>query len=288
MHPAVRRRWPRPSSPRRPSSRASRSSRGCRARPLPARHGAARRRVDHLHLDVGVHPADGADALLERVVARRSASTRATSPSSRSRWSPPPCASSRDALLHHLDRARRARHDPGAQRRRGRAPRSAVERQLRDEHRRARRRALVQRSACDRVAAWPPARRRRAGITMRGAVRGAREVAEHHAEAVVEGHRDAHPVAPRCSGSPRPTKKPLLRMLWWLSVAPFGKPVVPLVYWMLIGSSSVERAPRASPVPRRSTPSPPARSSSQSDVPRNTTCSSVGQLGSYRRRPSST
>ena len=26
-------------------------------------------------------------------------------------------------------------------------------------------------------------------------------------------------------------------MLWWLSVAPFGKPVVPLVYWMLIGSS---------------------------------------------------
>ena len=32
-------------------------------------------------------------------------------------------------------------------------------------------------------------------------------------------------------------KKPLLRMLRWLSVAPLGKPVVPEVYWMLIGSS---------------------------------------------------
>ena len=32
-------------------------------------------------------------------------------------------------------------------------------------------------------------------------------------------------------------KKPLLRMLWCESVAPFGKPVVPHVYWMLIGSS---------------------------------------------------
>ena len=30
-------------------------------------------------------------------------------------------------------------------------------------------------------------------------------------------------------------KNPLFRMLWWDSVAPFGNPVVPLVYWMLIG-----------------------------------------------------
>ena len=37
---------------------------------------------------------------------------------------------------------------------------------------------------------------------------------------------------------PRPTKYQLLRMLWWLSVAPLGKPVVPLVYWMLMGSSN--------------------------------------------------
>ncbi|SLI19425.1 Uncharacterised protein [Mycobacteroides abscessus subsp. abscessus] len=32
-------------------------------------------------------------------------------------------------------------------------------------------------------------------------------------------------------------------MLWWLSVAPLGKPVVPEVYWMLIGSSMVSSAP---------------------------------------------
>ena len=35
-----------------------------------------------------------------------------------------------------------------------------------------------------------------------------------------------------------PMKKPLLRMLWWVSVAPLGNPVVPLVNWMLIGSSN--------------------------------------------------
>ncbi len=40
-------------------------------------------------------------------------------------------------------------------------------------------------------------------------------------------------------------KKPLLRMLWWDRVAPFGKPVVPLVYWMLIGSSKDRPASRA-------------------------------------------
>src|SRR5438094_213974 len=40
-------------------------------------------------------------------------------------------------------------------------------------------------------------------------------------------------------------KKPLLRMLWWLSVAPLGKPVVPLVYWMLIGSSNWRLSPRS-------------------------------------------
>ena len=38
-----------------------------------------------------------------------------------------------------------------------------------------------------------------------------------------------------------PMKKPLLRMLWWVSVAPLGAPVVPLVNWMLIGSSNCSR-----------------------------------------------
>jgi len=30
----------------------------------------------------------------------------------------------------------------------------------------------------------------------------------------------------------------LFRILWWLSVAPLGKPVVPEVNWMLIASSN--------------------------------------------------
>ena len=34
-------------------------------------------------------------------------------------------------------------------------------------------------------------------------------------------------------------------MLWWVSVAPLGAPVVPLVYWMLIGSSQSSAAMRA-------------------------------------------
>ena len=35
-------------------------------------------------------------------------------------------------------------------------------------------------------------------------------------------------------------------MLWCDSVAPFGKPVVPEVYWMLIGSSHDNEATRES------------------------------------------
>ena len=44
-------------------------------------------------------------------------------------------------------------------------------------------------------------------------------------------------------------KKPLLRMLRWLSVAPLGRPVVPEVYWMLIGSwgSRVAMRPATAP-----------------------------------------
>ncbi len=35
------------------------------------------------------------------------------------------------------------------------------------------------------------------------------------------------------SPSDRPTNRPLLRMLWWVSEAPLGEPVVPDVNWML-------------------------------------------------------
>ncbi|MDT4845857.1 hypothetical protein FQZ97_798580 [compost metagenome] len=39
-----------------------------------------------------------------------------------------------------------------------------------------------------------------------------------------------------------PMKKPLFRILRWVSVAPLGKPVVPLVNWMLIGSLALSVA----------------------------------------------
>ena len=43
-----------------------------------------------------------------------------------------------------------------------------------------------------------------------------------------------------------PTKNALLRRLWWVRVAPLGWPVVPDVYWMLIGSYGDSVACRAS------------------------------------------
>jgi hypothetical protein len=52
-----------------------------------------------------------------------------------------------------------------------------------------------------------------------------------------------HSLSPAFSRIASATKKPLLRMLWWLSVAPFGKPVVPLVNWMLIASSNCSVGP---------------------------------------------
>ncbi len=44
---------------------------------------------------------------------------------------------------------------------------------------------------------------------------------------------------------PSPMMKPLFTTLWWVSTTPFGKPVVPLVYWMLSGSSKSRDAPRS-------------------------------------------
>ncbi len=74
---------------------------------------------------------------------------------------------------------------------------------------------------------------------------------EHHRRA--GRHRTPAPPAPcRSSGTAAPgctasrvseksiaiaMKRPLLTTLWCVSVAPFGLPVVPLVNWMLIGSS---------------------------------------------------
>jgi hypothetical protein len=46
-------------------------------------------------------------------------------------------------------------------------------------------------------------------------------------------------------------------MLWWERVAPFGNPVVPEVYWMLIGSSQDSSGYTAS---RPARPARPANS----------------------------
>ena len=73
-------------------------------------------------------------------------------------------------------------------------------------------------------------------------------------------------------------KKPLLRMLRCDSVAPFGKPVVPEVYWMLIGSVLANAACRATSSAGVTSPAR-SRSSSQSAVPRNTTPLSAGTSG---------
>ncbi len=62
-------------------------------------------------------------------------------------------------------------------------------------------------------------------------------------------------------------KKPLFRMLRWLRVAPFGRPVVPEVYWMLIGSVFARVACRSATAPA-STDSPAASRADQSSVSR--------------------
>jgi hypothetical protein len=55
-------------------------------------------------------------------------------------------------------------------------------------------------------------------------------------------------------------------MLWCERVAPLGKPVVPVVYWMLMGSSKASVAARSEMAEL-----PPSRNySSKSGVPMNT------------------
>ena len=69
-------------------------------------------------------------------------------------------------------------------------------------------------------------------------------------------------------------------MLRWVSVAPFGNPVVPDVYWMLIGSSGRSVARRAA---RASSPTwpAPATSSSQSSSQKKIARSSARQVRAH-------
>ena len=96
-----------------------------------------------------------------------------------------------DALAHHLDRARRTGHDPGAQGRQV-VVGEVGQGQLGDEH---------GRDAVQRRAAFLLDRAQgRARVEDRGrdddrrTVRGAGQIAQHHPEAVVERHGDADPI----------------------------------------------------------------------------------------------
>jgi hypothetical protein len=75
-----------------------------------------------------------------------------------------------------------------------------------------------------------------------GAVGEAAQVAHHHAEAVVERHRDAHPVA-RPQADRLADEEAVVEDVVVRQVAPLGLPVVPEVNWMLIGSSNCRRSP---------------------------------------------
>ena len=149
--------------------------------------------VDHLGLDMRLHPADGRDAARNRVVGGALEADRAGLGHA---------VGDRDLVhvhlvddpLHHLDRAGRARHDAGAQVREIEAGEFGMV-QLGDEHGRD----PVQRRAALGLDRLQHFRRIEAlsGEDHRGAVRQASEVAQHHAEAMIERHRDAEPVGLR-------------------------------------------------------------------------------------------
>ena len=84
-------------------------------------------------------------------------------------------------------------------------------------------------------------------------------------------------------------------MLWWLSVAPLGKPVVPLVNWMLMGSSNCsvsasERSRSRSVAPASAGTSAKLYMPAVVSVPRRTTVSRCGSFSAFSapgRAPSS-
>ena len=159
---------------------------------LAARHHQPGLRVDDLDLDVRVHPADRGDPPLHVVVG-------AGLGRHRRRLGHPVADRDlghvhlADHPLHHLDRARRAGHDAGPQR--GQVVVGEVgQRELGDEHRRhaVQRGAPLRLHRAQRGGRVEPG----AGMTMQAPCVVQARLPEHHAEAVVERHRDADPVLP--------------------------------------------------------------------------------------------
>src|SRR5574337_62687 len=150
-------------------------------------------RVDDLDLDVRLHGADGGHALVERRVGPALATDRAGLGHA---------VGNRhlghvhvaDDPLHHLGRARRAGHDAGAQAGQVELLEARMV-ELGDEHRRH----AVQAGAVLGLHRLEHGQRveRVVRVDDAAAVRDAGQVAEHHAEAVVQRHRNAEPVRRR-------------------------------------------------------------------------------------------
>ena len=148
-------------------------------------------RVDDLHLDMGMRPADGGGAALQIVIVQRLTRHR--------RGLGHAVGDGHlghvhlvDTTLHHLDRAHRAGHDPGAQARQVAVGEARVVLHG-DEHGRY---AVYARTSfgLNGFQGQPgiePGRRDDHGDAMGGAA----EIAHHHAEAMVERHRYAEPIA---------------------------------------------------------------------------------------------
>ena len=240
---------------------------------LAARQRLAGRRVGDADLDVRVDPPDRGRAVVQRVVGQRLG---------RHRRRLGHAVADRhlvhvhavDARLHHLDRARRPGHHAGAQRRQVEALEVRMA-ELGDEHRRhaVQRRAPLGLHGLEHVG-----RVERVGRDdHRRPVRRAAEVAHDHAEAVVEGHRDAQPVAGPEALQPG-HEVPVVEDV---PVGERGALREPgrarrvLDVDRVVGCSAARRAASSSSV----TPPAPATSSSQSSSQKNTARSSVGTSG---------
>ena len=243
VHPAVVVDRRPPSRRRPPSSRASRGSRACRSRPaVAARHGLAgqRDRSPSLRRAAAAVPTVD-DAAVEIVVAPRHERTRARSRSCRRRCRPRARACSLTARFITSTGHGAPAMTPVRSEVRSNSPnRGARAARCTSSARR--------RCSCTAPRRWPrvsPAARSSAPGRPSSRRSRAAEVADAHPEAVVQRHRDAHAVCVRVAEHRTPIAAALFKMLWCVSVAPLGLPVVPLVYWMLIGSSGSSAASRS-------------------------------------------
>ncbi|MPM58024.1 hypothetical protein SDC9_104853 [bioreactor metagenome] len=157
---------------------------------LPHGHDGAGLGVHDLHLQVRLHLAHGGHALFQRrfvvaLAAHRAGLGHAVGDGDLAQ------VHVLDHALHHLDRARRARHDAGAQRGQIELGKARMI-ELGNEHGRhaVQARALLGLHRLKHLEGIKAV----AGINDGGAVRDAGQIAQHHAEAVVQGHGNAQPV----------------------------------------------------------------------------------------------